>query len=131
MSLSSECEVRMKKIYVCSPLSGNDESNIENAKLYCEYVVKECGAIPIAPHIYFTQFLNDNLPDERTFGIMAGLQLLLDCDELWYFGDYVSKGMVTEIIAAKEHNIPVRHVPNEEIRNSNYETKEGIEYVQE
>ena len=130
MSQSSECEVRMKKIYVCSPLSGDIERNIENAKSYCEYVVKECGAIPIAPHIYFTQFLNDNRPEERTFGIMAGLQLLSDCDELWYFGDYVSKGMVTEIIAAKEQKIPVRHVPDEEIRNSNYE-KEGIEYVQE
>lgn len=127
----SECEVSMKKIYVCSPLSGDIENNIENAKAYCEYVVKECGAIPIAPHIYFTQFLDDNAPDERAFGIMAGLQLLSECDELWYFGDRVSKGMVTEIIAAKEQKIPVRYVPDEEIRNTKNEIKEGIEYVQE
>ena len=121
----------MNKIYVCSPLSGDTKSNIEKAKAYCEYVVKECGAIPIAPHIYFTQFLDDDVPAERAFGIMAGLQLLSECDELWYFGDYVSKGMVTEIIAAKEQKIPVRYVSDEEIRNSKNEIKEGIEYAQE
>ena len=54
----------MKKIYVCSRLRGDVETNIENAKRYCEYVVKVCGAIPIAPHIYFTQFLDDSLDEE-------------------------------------------------------------------
>ena len=127
----SDGEADMKKIYVCSPLSGDIRNNIENAKSYCEYVVKECGAIPIAPHIYFTQFLDDDAPEERTFGIMAGLQLLSECDELWYFGDRVSKGMVTEIIAAKEQKIPVRYVPDEKIRNTKNQIKEGIEYVQE
>lgn len=119
-------------------MSGDTENNIEKAKAYCEYVVKECGAIPavrsrnaLPTHIYFTQFLDDDVPAERAFGIMAGLQLLSECDELWYFGDYVSKGMVTEIIAAKEQKIPVRYVPDEEIRNSKNETKEGIKYVQE
>ena len=41
--------------------------------------------------------------------------LLSDCDELWYFGDSVSKGMVREIIAAKEQNIPVRYISDKEI----------------
>ena len=63
----------MKKIYVCSRLQGDTEINIENAKRYCEYVVKQCGAIPIAPHIYFTQFLDDNIDEERAFGTLAGL----------------------------------------------------------
>ena len=106
----------MRKIYVCSPLSGDIEKNIENAKYYCEYVAKMCGAIPIAPHIYFTQFLDDNIPEERAFGILAGIELLENCDELWYFGDHVSKGMVNEIITAKERGIPVMHIPNEQIQ---------------
>ena len=105
----------VKKIYVCSRLAGDIENNIEKAKGYARFVVKECGAIPIAPHIYFTQFLDDNLPEDKAFGILAGLMLLSDCDELWYFGDSISQGMVREIIAAKEQGIPVRYVPDTEI----------------
>lgn len=105
----------MKKIYVCSRLAGDIENNIEKAKGYARFVVKECGAIPIAPHIYFTQFLDDTVPEERAFGTMAGLLLLSDCDELWYFGDSVSQGMVREIIATKEQGIPVRYVSDTEI----------------
>lgn len=119
----------LKKIYVCSRLRGDVETNIENAKRYCEYVVKGCGAIPIAPHIYFTQFLDDDIPEERAFGTLAGLQLLSECDELWYFGDSVSKGMVTEIIAAKEQSIPVRYVSDKEIEIQM--NNGGIMYVQE
>jgi hypothetical protein len=106
----------VKKIYVCSRLAGDIKNNIETAKEYAKFVVKECGAIPIAPHIYFTQFLDDNLPEDRAFGTMAGLMLLSDCDELWYFGDSVSKGMVREILAAKEQNKRVRYVSDAEIK---------------
>lgn len=105
----------MKRIYVCSRLAGDIENNIEKAKVYARFVAKTCGAIPIAPHIYFTQFLDDTVPEERAFGTMAGLMLLSDCDELWYFGDSVSGGMIREIIAAKEQNIPVRYVSDTEI----------------
>ena len=96
----------VKKIYVCSRLAGDIENNIEKAKGYARFVVKECGAIPIAPHIYFTKFLDDTLPEDRAFGTMAGLMLLSDCDELWYFGDSVNKGMVREIIAARNKASP-------------------------
>ena len=51
----------MKKIYICSPLSGDYEKNIENAKRYSRYVVLK-GLIPVTPHIYFTQFLDDKKP---------------------------------------------------------------------
>ena len=72
----------MKKIYVCSRLEGNIEKSIQKTKKYCEYVVKACGAVPIAPHIYFTQVLDDDILEGRAFGTLAGLQLLSECDEL-------------------------------------------------
>ena len=108
----------MKKIYVCSRLAGDVENNIEKAKSYARFVAKECGAIPIAPHLYFTQFLDGNLLEDRAFSTMAGLMLLSECDELWYFGDNISSGMVREIIAAKEQNIPVRYVSDAEIEKN-------------
>ena len=67
--------------------------------------------IPIAPHIYFTQFLNDETAEEREFGLSAGLSLLSECDELWYFGDQITRGMTDEICFAIEHGIPVKYIP--------------------
>lgn len=118
----------MKKIYVCTNRDGTSES-IRKAKECCAFVAKICGAIPIAPHIYFTLFLEDDIPEEKAFEALAGLQLLSECDELWYFGDHISKGMVQEIVAAKEQNIRVRYVSENEIKDLS-SGKGGIKYVQ-
>jgi len=64
------------------------------------------------PQIYFTQFLDDINPAEREFGLKAGLQLLSECDELYYFGNVISKGMKTEICYAVEHKISVLYIHN-------------------
>lgn len=101
----------MQKIYICSALRGAMEENIRKARVYCEYVVREHGKIPIAPHIYLTQFLDDNISADREFGLKAGLSLLLECDELWYFGDQITRGMTDEICYALNHDIPVKYIP--------------------
>ena len=101
----------MRKVYVCSALRGNQDKNIKLARIYCEYVVREFGHIPVAPHIYFTQFLDDNNSQDREFGINAGLSLLSECDELWYFGDRVTRGMTNEICFALKHGIRVKYIP--------------------
>ena len=101
----------MRKIYICSALRGDMEENIRKARIYCEYVVREYGMLPIAPHIYLTQFLNDENTEDREFGLKAGLSLLSECDELWYFGDQVTRGMADEICYALGHDIPVKYVP--------------------
>ncbi|MDD4495469.1 MAG: hypothetical protein PHV32_14210 [Eubacteriales bacterium] len=46
-----------------------------------------------------------------------GLELLADCDELYYFGDSVIQGMATEINMAQELNIPVRRILENERKN--------------
>lgn len=101
----------MRKIYICSALRGDMESNIMKARAYCEYAVREQGVIPIAPHIYLTQFLNDEIAEDREFGLKAGLSLLSECEELWYFGDQITRGMTDEICFAIEHGIPVKYIP--------------------
>jgi hypothetical protein len=101
----------MRKIYICSALRGDMESNIMKARAYCEYAAREQGVIPIAPHIYLTQFLNDEIAEDRDFGLKAGLSLLSECEELWYFGDQITRGMTDEICFAIEHGIPVKYIP--------------------
>lgn len=64
----------MKYVYICSPYRpvGEDpetelRKNIDQAKRACRLAVSR-GLIPLAPHLYFTQFLDDNDPQERKFG---------------------------------------------------------------
>ena len=75
----------MKKVYICSPCRGDYENNIQRAKEFSRAAV-EHGCIPITPHIYLTQFMDDTVPAERELGLSIGRELVLMCDELWAFG---------------------------------------------
>ena len=93
-------------IYVASAYAGDIKGNIEKAKRYCVHVINE-GGIPIAPHLLFTQFLDDSVPSERRLGLDLGLELLKHCTEVWVFGD-VSRGMRQEIKLAEKIGKPIR-----------------------
>lgn len=93
-------------IFICSPYRGDVEANKENARRYCRHVY-ERGGIPFAPHLLFTQFLNDDVPEERDAGLCLGLELLARCDALWAFG-IPTMGMAMEIQEAKRLGISLR-----------------------
>jgi len=95
-------------VYICSPLSGAVEDNQENARRYCRFAV-DSGYIPLAPHIYFTQFMNDRIAKERDLALFMDIVLLSKCSELWVFGDTISKGMAIEIEKAKRKGQPIRY----------------------
>ena len=99
----------MKKlIYICSPCRGDYETNIDNAITYSGICFR-MGYIPVTPHIYFTRFADDTNSKDRSMAMEAGMQLLLECSEVWVFGlDHPSEGMQAEIELAKTHGIPVR-----------------------
>jgi hypothetical protein len=100
----------MKKlIYVASPLKGDYEGNMEKAREYCRYVMSK-GHIPFAPHLLFTQFLDDGVPEERQEGMQMGLDMLQRCDELWAFGKVASEGMMVEILEASRLGMRVRRI---------------------
>lgn len=99
----------MKKlVYICSPLRGDYDNNIDNAVMYSRAAFR-LGYIPITPHIYFTRFSDDSNSKERSMAMSAGIQLLLMCSEVWVFGlDHPSEGMQAEIAEAIRNNIPVK-----------------------
>ncbi len=99
-------------VYICSPLSGNMEANQEKARGYCRFAV-DAGYIPLAPHIYFTQFMNDGNPKDRNLALFMDIVLLSKCSELWVFGETVSKGMSIEIEKAKRKGQPIRYFSEE------------------
>lgn len=95
-------------VYICSPLSDDVESNQAKARTYCRHAVDK-GYIPIAPHIYFPQFMNDYNPRERNLSLFMDIVLLSKCAELWVFGDTISKGMSVEIERARRKGQPIRY----------------------
>lgn len=101
-----------KLVYICSPLRGDYEKNAQRAREYCAWVMLNYpDVIPIAPHIYFPQFLDDTNPTERSLGMDAAMDLLDMCSELWVFLDEryeQSEGMSAEIARANERGITVK-----------------------
>lgn len=93
-------------VYICSPFSGDISANIERAKKYSRYAV-DSKAIPIAPHLLFPQFMDDDA--ERELAIFMDMVLLGKGEELWVFGELVTEGMNAEIAKAKRKNMKIRY----------------------
>ena len=99
-------------VYICSPYSGNTKKNIESARKYSRFAV-DSHYLPITPHIYFTQFMNDNIPEERGTAFFMNLVLMSKCTELWVFGNHISAGMKAEINHAKRKHMKIRYFTEE------------------
>ena len=112
MTLLNKAKMRMNKIYICSPYSGDVEQNIKNAREYCRQIILQ-GDLPICPHIYFTQFLNDNNEEERSLAFNINKELLKSCDFIYVYGTKISKGMEIEIEEAKRFKIPVVYIEDD------------------
>lgn len=95
-------------VFVCSPYRGDMETNTQNARRYCRLVVEQ-GGIPFAPHLLFTQFLDEAKAAERRRGLQMGMEMLKLCDELWAFGE-PTEGMRMEIEQARRLGIPMRRL---------------------
>ena len=100
-------------VYICSPYShGCINANIENARKYSRFAVdRHC--LPITPHIYFTQFMDDTVSEERETAIFMNFVLMSKCVELWVFGDTISTGMKAEIERAERKHMKIRYFTEE------------------
>ena len=85
-------------VYICSPYRSDPRMNVLRARRYCRFAVAE-GRIPLAPHLYFPQFLSES--SERETAFRMNFELLKLCAEIWVFGDDLSEGMVLELSRAK------------------------------
>ncbi len=103
-------------MYICSPYNAKTEeertANAAFAEKYCRYIVNE-GNIPIAPHIYFTRFMDNGNEAERILGQEIGIELLKKADSMMVLirNENISAGMEREIKYAANHlGIPVQMV---------------------
>ena len=107
-SIENETQAFRPITYICSPFAEDIEKNVAAARAYSRFAVDQ-GYIPIAPHLLFPQFLNDNDPKERELGLFFGNAIMSKCSEVWVFGSHISPGMEAEIKRAKWKNYRLRY----------------------
>jgi len=100
---------KIQKVYICSPFRGDTRANTANAIRYCRFALKH-NRFPVATHIWFPRFMDDNVPAERELALKIGVWLLSQCSEVWVFTDNkITEGMAFEIDAAKRQNKPIKY----------------------
>lgn len=73
----------MKLVAISSPYSGNVGENVTFALEVCWYAL-QTGYAPFAPHLLYTQMLDDSSPSDRILGHDAGLYWGMASDEVWF-----------------------------------------------
>ena len=111
LSRGHQLEGDSRRVYVCHPYS-KISRNMKEVKLICRKILDE-GNIPIAPHLYLPQFIDESADPElaRTLS----LQLLEMCEEIRVCGSVVTDKMREEMEHALEHDIPFNHLRSEEV----------------
>lgn len=94
-------------VYICSPFSGDTKYNTEQARKYSRFAYEQ-KTIPLTPHLLYPQFMDDENPAEREDAMHFNYVLLGKSNELWVFGDVISKGMAHEIDVAKKRKQTIR-----------------------
>jgi hypothetical protein len=104
-ALADKGKKYMPLVYICSPYSGDVAGNIERARRYSRLAVDR-GAIPIAPHLLFPQFMSEET--ERDLVMFMDIAILSHCKELWVFGE-PSAGMRQEIAYAERKHMTIKY----------------------
>ena len=87
-------------VYVCSPYRGDIRRNKEYARELTK-IALDNGFLPVTVHLYLTEVVDDNDPEQRKRGLAAGMKILENCKYILIGEKYgVSEGMKAEIIMA-------------------------------
>ena len=107
--------IHAKMTYVCSKYRAKNEvemqQHIMDAMEACR-TVHERGDIPVAPHLYWPRFPDEGNPEDRDYGLQAGMEALKRCDQMVVIirqegpeEEWISQGMQAEIAAAAKMGI--------------------------
>jgi hypothetical protein len=113
--------LKNKIIYIAHPIGGDIEGNISKIKVILHDLNKtNPDIVPFAHYLVDLMVLDDNDPIERQRGITNDHILIKKgfIDEMWLYGDKISKGMIDEISLAEELGIPV--IPKTEATKKGY-----------
>lgn len=87
-------------LYVCSPYRGEIRRNKEYARELTKAALNS-GFAPVTVHLYLTEVLDEDKPEERNRGMAAGQDILKKCSYILLGEKYgISEGMKEEITLA-------------------------------
>lgn len=93
-------------VYICAPLRGDVEKNIEFARRKAQEVFQS-GNIPVCPHLMFPPIADPEHPAQDQAVRDMGLRLVEFCQQIHVYGSTITEGMRAEIQHAQEKGIPV------------------------
>lgn len=103
------------RVLLESPYAADTEEGLERNINYARECMRDCfmrGEFPFASHLLYTQdgILDDNIPNERTLGINAGLDWGKLAEKTVVYTDLgVGKGMVYGIKRAIDDCRPIEY----------------------
>lgn len=100
----------MKIVYIAHPISSDPKDNLEKiAAIYRQITLTYPDIVPFVPYFATCVALNDADPIERAAGILHNVEVFKRgiIDEVWLFGETISKGMLQEIQMAESLGIPI------------------------
>ena len=102
-----------KRVYICAPYDGENTRSREKIWGYCLFA-RERPYAPIAPFLYYPQFMPESYEKEMQLMRSLALRDLLTCEEIWVFGNKVTPEMENEISCASSHGLNIRWLPDYE-----------------
>ena len=96
-----------KLVYICAPLRGDVEKNIEFARQKAQEVF-QAGDIPVCPHLMFPPIADPENPVQDQAAREMGLRLVESCQEVHIYGAEWTEGMWAEIRHAMDLGIQVK-----------------------
>ena len=96
-----------KLVYICAPLRGDVEKNIEFARQKAQEVF-QAGDIPVCPHLMFPPIADPENPQQDQTAREMGLRLVESCQEVHVYGPEWTEGMWAEIRHAMDLGIQVK-----------------------
>lgn len=106
-----------KLIYICAPLRGDVEKNIEFARQKAQEVFRS-GDVPVCPHLMFPPFADPGDPAQDQAARDMGLRLVAACQQVNVYGPTWTEGMRAEIRHAEKLGIPIKTDQKEKERTS-------------
>ncbi|MFT3750937.1 MAG: hypothetical protein QM768_21670 [Agriterribacter sp.] len=102
---------KKKVVYIAHPISGDINDNLFSIRKIVRHLnLSRNDIVPFVPYYVDVVSLDDNNPAERDRGIQNDIALFERgiIDEVWLYGNRISKGMQAEILLANSMNIPIR-----------------------
>lgn len=98
--------------FICSPYRGDVEYNVNQAQLMSKYIAYQ-NDVPIAPHLLFTQFLDDNDYQHREMALKMNKRIIDICDVVLVMEGEITEGMQIEIDYAKSIGKEIHTLPDD------------------